>query len=484
VAREAAGNRTGEVRMLYNPYQQAFLKARRLRLDDGSRAFHRFTLVAGRRGGKTFIGAVAICEELSVPNVRGWAVAPTYEELHDYVIPQVFETIPHGWIQRQGWSEQHKELKLRNGALLQFRSGEDPERMRGPGLNFLWFDEIRKIRKKTWMTARPMLTERRGAAYFTTSPNGFDWVYKDLYSKALIGPLQRKGYWATRYRTIDNPAIPKEEVEEARETMDPLFFAQEYEAEFVSFEGAIYGTAVEPCVLRTNAEVQEYIPEWPSIPTTWPCIIGQDMGTDHPYAAVKLLVTPKGIVAIGEYLRRVASFHEHATELKRLAEPHYSTPNADLRWAMDRTALQAQIELAQHGIYSMPSESNVTAGIQRVQSWLRSRQLLFVEALVPNLVQQMKSYHWTESINRKGEKNPERPYKFDEDLCDGLRYGVMLWPELPQILIPDSRRRIETVPEECRWAYQRMRELDERKNEDETDWSTDLSPIGEMFAND
>lgn len=482
--REAAGNRTGTVRMLYNPYQQAFLKARRQRLENGTRAFNRFTLIAGRRGGKTFIGAVAVCEELSIPKTRGWAVAPTYEELHDYVIPQVFETIPHEWIKRGGWSEQHRELRLKNESMVQFRSGEDPERMRGPGLDFLWLDEARKIRKKTWETARPMLTERRGSAYFTTSPAGFDWVYHTLYKLALPGPFQRKGYWATRYRTIDNPSIPVEEVEEARATMDPLFFQQEYEAEFVSFEGAIYGTAVEPCILRTNAEVEAFIPGWPAIPTNWPCIIGQDMGTDHPFGAVKLLVTPKGIVAIGEYLRREAAFFEHAAALKRLAEPHFSTPEADLRWAMDRTAIQAQIELAQHGIFSLPSESNVTAGIQRVQSWLRTRQLLFVEQMVPNLVQQMKSYHWTEAVNRKGEKNAERPYKFDEDLCDALRYGVMLWPELPQILIPDSRRKIETVPEQCRWAYQRMRDLDERKPDDETDWSTDLSPIGEMFVNE
>ena len=80
MAREVSGNRANVVRMLYNPYQQAFLKARKLRLPDASRAFNRFTLIAGRRGGKTFIGAVAMCEELSVPNTRHWAVAPTYED--------------------------------------------------------------------------------------------------------------------------------------------------------------------------------------------------------------------------------------------------------------------------------------------------------------------------------------------------------------------------------------------------------------------
>lgn len=481
MAREVSGNRANVVRMLYNPYQQAFLKARKLRLPDASRAFNRFTLIAGRRGGKTFIGAVAMCEELSVPNTRHWAVAPTYEELHDFVIPQIFATIPHGWIKKGGWSEQHKELNLINGSMLQFRPGEDPERMRGPGLHSIWFDEIRKIRKKVWDTARPMLNDYRGAAYFTTSPAGFDWVYQTLYRPAQPGASQRPGYWATRYKTIDNPAIPKEEIEEARATMDPLFFQQEYEAEFVSFEGAIYGTAIDPCILHTDDEIRAYIPEWPTIPTNMVLLVGMDMGTDHPFAACKLLVTPKAIIVIGEYLQRMGSFYEHAIELKRLAEPHFSTGEADLRWAMDRTAIQAQIELAQHGIYSFPSQSDVTAGIQRVQSWLRTRQLLFAESACPNTIAQMKSYHWAEDMNRKGERGQERPFKFDEDLCDALRYAIMLWPELPQIIMPDTRRSIESVPENCRWAYQRLRDIDAREREDGTDWNTDLSPIGEMF---
>lgn len=481
MSRDAGGNREGQVRLLYNPYQQAFLKARRQRLADGSRAFNRFTLVAGRRGGKTRIGAVAFCEELAVGNTRHWAVAPTYEELHDFVIPTVLDTIPHTWIPKGGWSEQHKELRLKNGSLAQFRPGEDPERMRGPGLHSIWFDEVRKIRKKVWDTARPMLADYRGAAYFTTSPAGFDWVYSTLYKPALPGEHQRPGYWATRYKTADNPAIPREEIEEARATMDPLFFQQEYEAEFVSFEGAIYGTAVEPCVLHTDEEVRAYIPSWPEIPANLVCIIGMDMGTDHPFAAVKMIVTTGGIVVVGEYLQRLGSFYEHAAALKALAEPHYSRGEADLRWAMDRTAIQAQIELAQHGIYSLASQSDVTAGIQRVQSWLRTRQLLLVESAVPNTIAQMKSYHWADSSSTKGERGRERPFKFDEDLCDALRYGIMLWPELPQIVVPDGRRRIETVPEECRWAYQRLKDIDARLEDEGTNWDTDLTPIGEMF---
>src|SRR5262245_9202237 len=87
-----------EFRLLYNPYQQAFMEARRQRLADGTRAYNRLCIIAGRRGGKTMIGAVAAVEEMAVPNSMGWCVAPTYMDLHDYLMPAFFKVLPQSWI--------------------------------------------------------------------------------------------------------------------------------------------------------------------------------------------------------------------------------------------------------------------------------------------------------------------------------------------------------------------------------------------------
>lgn len=466
-------NKTGQVRLLDNPYQQAFLRARRLKLGDGTRAFKRFCLIAGRRGGKTFIGAIACVEEASVPGTTGWCVAPTYQDLHDYVIPQVLETVPEQWIEH--WSEQYFDLTLKNGSKISFRSGDDPERMRGPKMHWAWLDECRKMHKSVWDTLRPALSDFSGAAYFTSSPNGYDWLYHTIYKRAIPGPNQVPGYWSCRYKTEDNPAIPREEIEEARATMDPLWFRQEYEAEFVSFEGAIYGDRVDGCLLRDRDRIAEWLPGFPNYDPTYPVVIGLDPGADHPFGAVKLVASPKGLVAVGEYSKRYTSIAEHAAEVRKLSWGHQ-----DVRYGIDRSAIQVQIELSQHGILATQADPSVWAGIQRVQSWMRAGQFAVVEALCPNLVNELRSYRWKDTTNSKtGEKGLERPFKFDDDLVDALRYAVMTWPYLPDVPRPQVGRQAEDVPEEARWAWQREQRLMADPDQEWHSW--DKAPTGDMW---
>lgn len=469
--------------LLYHAYQQAFLQARRQRLPNGLRAFDRFCLISGRRGGKTLVGAIAAVEESSVPNSIGWCIAPTYGDLHDYVIPAVFKVLPQSWILpgKDGWSAFHQRITLRNNAQIAFRSADDPERMRGQGLHWLWLDEARKTQKLVWETVKPSLTEHRGAAFITTSPNGYDWVYKTFWRLAQNPKYQEPGYWAVKYKTIDNPAIPRDEIERARRTTDELWFRQEYEGEFVSFEGAIYGHRVEPCVLHTDDDVRaQFLPEWPEIPPNLPVIIGLDPGADHPFAAVKLVVTHRGLLLIDEYSRRQAAFADHVDVLRRWAIGH-----GEITWAIDRSASQAQIELAALGIHASAAENHVVLGIQRVQSWMKSGRFGVVEARCPMTLDELRSYRWKNpitSIDGDEETSRETPYKVHDDLCDALRYGVMLWPELPEAAPLLVGRDPNTVPEQCRAAWLREQRA-RRDRHDETDWAG-LAPTGDMWGGD
>src|SRR5262245_11178094 len=200
MARTVTGNLESRVDLQWNPHQLAFLKALDMKTPSGRHAFHRLALFAGRRGGKTKIGAVAAAKKMRTPKSWGWICAPTYPDLHDFVIPEVFNTIPHSWI--GDWSESHYQLELRNYAKVQFRSLEDPDKARGPGLDWAWIDETRKVQELAWNTMLPALTDKGGQAWFTTSPNGFDWCYETFWRPAM---LREPGYWAVKYKTADNP---------------------------------------------------------------------------------------------------------------------------------------------------------------------------------------------------------------------------------------------------------------------------------------
>jgi hypothetical protein len=471
-------NHTGTFELLYNPYQQAFLTARRARLEDGSRAYNRLVVIAGRRGGKTLIGALSAVEEASIPNTLGWCVAPTYLDLQDYVLPAVFRVLPRSWYDtKHGWSAFNNTLTLFNNSQIAFRSADEPERMRGAGLNWLWIDEGRKVKKIVWDTVAPALTDRRGVCWITTTPNQFDWVYHFFYKFASNPKYQRKGYWAVRYKTIDNPFISQEEIAEQRATTDELWFKQEYEAEFVSFEGAIYGWRVEETVLKTDEEIREWIPTWPEIPRTMPVIVGMDPGADHPFAAVKIIATHRGLLVVDEYSKRMASYADHADHLR-----HWQAGHNEITFAIDRSARQGQIELAQHGIYAVQAENSQVAGIQRVQAWMRSKRLGIIESRCGLLLEQLRGYHWKDTSNDLGESGRETPFKQDDDLPDALRYGIMTWPELPEGASIALGRDPATVPADCRKAWEREKRcslINPDADETLVDWERDLIPAYE-----
>tara|TARA_R100000742_G_C4279004_1_gene102642 strand:- start:2736 stop:3995 length:1260 start_codon:yes stop_codon:yes gene_type:complete len=190
-------------------------------------------LCAGRRFGKSRLG-VQLCIEEALNGGRVWWVAPTFS------------------IARVGWrdvvaaasvfpKESGVDVKVGDmtvtfpgGGSIAVKSADNPQRLRGEGLNFLVMDEAAFVREETWTEVlRPTLTENKGSALFISTPIGMDnWFYK-LWEKAEHGDD-----WARfQYPTVANPIIDPAEVESAREELGELVFAQEYLAEFIS-EGA------------------------------------------------------------------------------------------------------------------------------------------------------------------------------------------------------------------------------------------------------
>ena len=223
--------------------------------------------------------------------------------------------------------------------------------------------------------------------------------------------------------------------------MDPLFFAQEYEADFVTFAGAVYGPVLSDQLLRTDAEIREHFPEWPEITPTRRTIVGLDPGSDHPFAAILLVQGNKGLVAVGEHLQRDASCFNHKHALYRMvATFNPGQPFEPLSWAIDKTQKQWAIELAQPplAVYPTAAENNVVAGIERVKSWLHTRQLWFLSTRVPRTIECLRGYRWANSEDKTAEYKREVVVKRADDLPDALRYALMTWPELP---IAEERAR-------------------------------------------
>jgi len=459
----AVGTVEARAELLWNKYQVAFLQALDARTPRGRRMFDRLSLFAGRRGGKTKIGGLAAVK-LMTPNSIGWACAPSYPELEDYVMPAVLGIVPRAWIAE--WSQSRRELRLTNGSRCAFRSLDDPERGRGPGLDWCWIDEARKVQKLAWDTISPAVAGNEGCAFFTTTPNSFDWCYRELWKRAQEG---EPGYWACKYWTSENPAFPRSEIERERRTMDPTFFAQEYQADFVTFTGAIYtaSTINSQILLDRDPRLKLLFPEWPKIDPSRPVYVGIDPGADHPFAGVLLCATERGLVLIGEYIARNKSAYEHKRGLAAMLQRwNPDRPFMPERWAIDRSQRQMAIELAQSPfpINCTAAENDVRAGINRVQAWFQSGQLWVLGDECKRTVEQLRGYRWDENIAPDGTYRKEAPRKEEDDLPDALRYALMLWPEVPETVAAEEMRAgLAGFNQEQLWSVARMDRINKRE---------------------
>jgi hypothetical protein len=519
VARLKLANPQPLVRLEYHKYQHAFMEARRLRVctrghewsalqypsaatcphcqtDRVARAYWAFLLRAGRRGGKTRIGALSVIEELAPINQLWWACAPTYPKLNDYVLPAFFKQIPQAWLDHPDtdWSESELSLVLPHRSQCQFRSLEDPDRGRGPGLNGVWIDEICELTLTHWETIEPALADQSGILIATTSPKGPDWVHDTFYVPAEMG---QPGFWACAFTTLDNPFIKPEMVARARARMTPLMFRQEYLAEIVTFTGAVYGDMVEACIIEgTDEEMRYYFPEWPMLDPTRADVCGLDPGTEHPFGGVELVASPRGLVCVDEYLEANKVYAIHSAGLKLMRKGFTG------RAGIDRSQAQAQIELTQYGVYTVPAENDVISGINRVSAWmLASAQHVVLTDLVqkpklpaglvlprrfcPKLIKQLQAYRWAENSTGKQGISRELVFKKNDDLCDALRYGLMTYPVLPTA-DPEAgsgKRDLRGLPQDVRLQIERERrsmKTQEPGDEDLVEMDGELVPLTGM----
>lgn len=226
---------------------------------DKQLAFHRSparfkVAAAGNRGGKTMSGAAEFVSNIyrdlkagkgkrpvrlgntRVPRLTYWVVTPT-AALAEFPYREIVRFLPHGLIDKVNAST--RELWLKGDIQIGFRSTERPELLVAETLNGVWTDEAPRCKPEAWRGAlRARIADQLGWALFTGSPLGGrnNWVYQDLVSKVGIDEYIASFHWTTE----DNPYIPREEIEHAKRTLPPAWYARDWGANWDSFGGAIY----------------------------------------------------------------------------------------------------------------------------------------------------------------------------------------------------------------------------------------------------
>ena len=208
-------------------------------------------LVAGRRGGKTLSAAWEVLFYCIHPeqfhlDAHGntstkplwiWALSSSYKVGRPSYITFRNICIEAGLVIGKDVKENKGGLRFEfdNGSMVEFKSAEDPQALRGAGLDILWMDEAAFIRdEEAWNVVRPSLSDKMGLLITTTTPNQKNWFYEEFFSKDSRADSTNS---RVEYRSIDNPYFARSEWEYVKERYHPLLFNQEYCASFDSMAG-------------------------------------------------------------------------------------------------------------------------------------------------------------------------------------------------------------------------------------------------------
>ena len=187
--------------------------------------------VGGIGSGKTFAGAM---KALSMPaNSVGMVLAPTFPMLRTSSLRSFTEIArPAGLI--RSFNKAGYEMSLAGNRTIYWRSADNPDRLRGPNLDWFWLDEAAMCDEETWLILTGRLRGQTGpnTGWLTTTPRGTrHWLY-DLVKKGHVS--------VTSAASVSNFFNPSDFVSSVSTVGSADWQRQELLGEFVEPGGTLY----------------------------------------------------------------------------------------------------------------------------------------------------------------------------------------------------------------------------------------------------
>lgn len=396
--------------------------------------------VCGRRFGKTFMGAREVEPLLMVPNKNVWIVGPTYD-----LGEKEFRIIWNDMIVKLGLGRERevkKGFNKRSGVMfiefpwntrIEVRSADRPETLVGDALDYVIMSEAAKHTKETWdRFIRPALTDRKGSATFSTTPEGQNWIH-DLWQLGR-NPLFPE-YESWRFPSWENNVIypggrEDSEILLLERTMPYEWFQQEIAADFTSFMGKIYSEWDE----QVHVQPQKFNPAWKNY-------IAFDWGFVNPMAAVEFQVDPMDRVHVWRlHYKSYTRLEVFLNEMREREQPEGYHIDLCFGDAADPEATATVCEKFGPCISDPLSKDNWREGIDLVKRFLMTQTIgeedeygtphdepwLLVDPSCGDLIREFNNYRSASGSTGNKPRNPrEDAQKYDDHALDALRYGIM-----------------------------------------------------------
>lgn len=385
--------------------------------------------IAGIRGGKTFIGALWLLEQIQTDYKNGrygdyLICAPTNPTIDQSTLPKFKEFFPKDWGE---WKEQKKYFELawcRPGSdepcRIFVRSLDDPDSVEGMDCLAAWIDESGKIKKEGWINVQGRLSIYEGRCILTSTPYAVNWFQTDIYNRAShiynfddVGRCQHKAHpdrspaiEVVTWSSIANPKFPKDEFERMQKELPKAIFDRRYRGMFTRLEGLVYPEFDEDIHL-----VDPFV-----IPDKWLKFGGLDFGKSNPNAILCIAFDP-----IEKIFYVYKEFYAAETLLKTIS---IFLSNEDMAYVLaDTQAAQLILELNQfYGNRNVkPADKTKDTGIARIRGLLQEGRIKFFTGKTHHTLDEIGSYHYA-APDMNGFNNDKTVDK-NNHCMDALRYA-------------------------------------------------------------
>ena len=213
--------------------------------------------------------------------VRAALECKKHEPRFGYVAPLFNQAKDIAWLYLRSYARQlnatANESELRvdfpGGSRVRLYGADNPDRLRGMYMDGVVLDEYADMRPSVWgEIIRPMLADRAGWATFIGTPKGRNEFFA-LWEAAKNDPA----WFRIMLRASDTGLLHPDELEDARRSMTPEQYEQEFECSFeAAILGAYYGKEIAQA--ERDGRITD-VPYDPNIPvyTVWDLGKGANM---------------------------------------------------------------------------------------------------------------------------------------------------------------------------------------------------------------
>lgn len=389
---------------------------------------HRFRVViAGRRWGKTYLSIRELAKAARQPNRRCYYVAPTYRMAKQIVWDQLkYRLQDLNWIARI--NESDLTIQLVNGSKISLRGADNPDSLRGVGLDFVCLDEFAWIDQRAWTEVlRPTLSDRNGQALFISTPMGTsNWAY-DLWQNHHRDPENWSSY---QFTTLSGGRVSAEEIAQAELDLDERQFRQEYLATFETYAGRIFYSFDQSNIVRATE------------PNLSQIYIGADFNVNPICAAIG--------VRYGEVMHIIDEIYMHSSNTNELVDEikHrypksrvivYPDPAGSARKTSAGGATDHNILSNAGFTVKAPNRHDpVRDGINAVNARLHAAsgdRYLYIDPKCKHTIEALERFCYKE-----GTQVPDKDSGYDH-MADAVRYMITyIWPVKRDIIVQAPQR--------------------------------------------